>query len=361
MSVDESLFLLRRYAQGHCTPDEIRRIDQWYDQLGADIEPLLAPDEKQALQYYLWQRIERRINAATTQSTPSANPASPFTVNQPAIGRQWIGWAAAAVVLVGIGSLVVYRSQPSTMENPVVLHPAPASATDWRNDGQRVKTISLADGSVVQLQPDAHLRSMTGKTQREVWLTGRAFFQVKKDSHRPFLVYAGAVVTRVLGTSFWVDASAGQTAVNVSVRTGRVWVSRLADAQAKLSRAGSSATGVVLTPNERVRFDAEADRFITGLVDRPEPIEPIQENSSPEPGSFVFDDQPVTDVLAQLQSQYGITIVLEQETLTHCRFTGNISQQPLYTQLELICRAIDARYEIIGTRIVVSGSGCPTL
>jgi hypothetical protein len=62
--------------------------------------------------------------------------------------------------------------------------------------------------------------------------------------------------------------------------------------------------------------------------------------------------------MAALQQDYGIDIVPENESIYQCLFTGDISQQDLFTKLDMICRATNASYEIVGTRIVIRGRGC---
>ena len=68
------------------------------------------------------------------------------------------------------------------------------------------KTIQLPDGSVVMLSASAQLsytKEFGKDSTREVWLSGgEAFFKVAKNPEKPFLVYCGEVVTKVLGTSF---------------------------------------------------------------------------------------------------------------------------------------------------------------
>jgi len=51
-------------------------------------------------------------------------------------------------------------------------------------------------------------------------------------------------------------------------------------------------------------------------------------------------------------------MVMENESLAKCLFTGDIKGQNLYDQLEIICESVAATYEIRGTRILIKGSGC---
>ena len=77
--------------------------------------------------------------------------------------------------------------------------------------------------------------------------------------------------------------------------------------------------------------------------------------------SFEFDGATLNDIGTQISKAYGINIILENENLENCRFTGDIAAQPLYKKIEIICRAIDADYQIRGTEIVITGAGCTPL
>ena len=361
MSVDEFLHLLHRYSRQDCSPDEIELIDRWYDRLRANLEPQLSLDERAILQRYLWQRIERRIEASMEADEPISPPIGALRRLWPV--RPWVV-AAAVVVLLGVGTTLSYwfgglsiGGLGSRGVREVVSALSGTSPTEWKNTTRQPQLITLTDGSTVQLEPGASLQAPAkpGAQTREVWLTGRAFFTVKRDTLRPFLVYTGSVLTRVLGTSFWVNAPANALAVDVSVRTGRVWVARQTAAPALVQETTPKGQGVVLTPNQRVTFYTTKSQWAMGLVAQPHPLE--LENI-PVSAPFIFDETPLCDVFKSFDNQYGITVSAPDKTLANCRFTGDISQQDFYTQLELVCRSINASYEVIGTRIVISGPGC---
>jgi transmembrane sensor len=64
----------------------------------------------------------------------------------------------------------------------------------------------------------------SNKKRREVTLTGKAFFEIVKNKEKPFLVYSYGLATKVLGTSFMIDASEENKDIKVEVRTGTVAV-----------------------------------------------------------------------------------------------------------------------------------------
>jgi ferric-dicitrate binding protein FerR (iron transport regulator) len=88
--------------------------------------------------------------------------------------------------------------------------------------------VYLPDGTIVVLKDNAVLRFNTAlfdKQDRTVRLEGEAFFDVRHDVTKPFIVQAGAINTRVLGTSFGVRALPGDNTAEVAVTRGLVEVS----------------------------------------------------------------------------------------------------------------------------------------
>lgn len=85
------------------------------------------------------------------------------------------------------------------------------------------KTVSLADGSELQLGPNTRLTFDIGDRQRSIALVrGEAYFKVAKDASRPFLVQANAYAVQAVGTEFAVSRRPGEVIVTVREGTVRV-------------------------------------------------------------------------------------------------------------------------------------------
>src|ERR1019366_6846207 len=91
----------------------------------------------------------------------------------------------------------------------------------------RVKSkIVLSDGSVVTLNSETTLRypaEFNGQT-REVYLDGEAFFDVAKDHKHPFIVHAGKMNVRVLGTAFNIKSYANDATSETTLIRGAIEV-----------------------------------------------------------------------------------------------------------------------------------------
>ncbi|GAA4454324.1 FecR family protein [Nibrella saemangeumensis] len=210
--------------------------------------------------------------------------------------------------------------------------------------------VALPDSSRVSLQPGSKVTYTDNKEnqQREVRLTGQAFFQVTRNPQRPFLVFADQTITRVLGTSFWVKATPARKKVEVDVISGKVSVREDA------SSGKTQPEQVVLLPNQRVVYSTETGQLTPGLVEHPVALE-----SSIPSDQLLFEDTSLKTITARLSSLYGIPISLLNKHLQACVFTGDVNNMSLYETLDLVCRSVKAKYEVRGMQIVITGAGCP--
>ena len=208
----------------------------------------------------------------------------------------------------------------------------------------------LPDGSVVVLSQNSSLvydRSFD-QARREVYLHGEAFFKVKRDVTKPFVVHAGDLVTEVLGTSFRIRQNEQVKKTEVSVLTGKVSV------YAREDNPDRERNGVILTQNQRVLYDAVTRNIVPTLVEDPLPRVPVEQVRT----ALVFQEVPLEEVLSQLTQLYGIEFVISNPKSKACHITADLNGLSLFTQLELICKSIDATYEKRGTVVFVNGDGC---
>jgi transmembrane sensor len=336
--------LLARYEANQCTEAEAQLVEEWAGRVLADgvgpqdTDGPLTPDEQRETNHRLWAQIRQQTGLRR-----------PFEVVRGRLGTWAAGaTAAAAALVVGIwllgGRPVVERFGLGDG-----VQQALSGTIEVRNTASQPQLISLEDGSRVTLSPNAVINypaHFDAKT-RTVYLRGEAFFDVHRNPAKPFIVRTGNLVTEVLGTSFLIKADEQAKEVEVAVRTGRVSVYDNA------MHEGHSRNGAILTPNQKIVYDRASRRLVAGLVEKPQLL------SQPETRQqFVFDEARLSTVLARLQAAYRIDIVLENQTLGNCLFTGDLNDLSLYTQLDLICRIMNASYQQRGTSLFISGPGC---
>lgn len=260
--------------------------------------------------------------------------------------------AAVIAVVMGLGFLYHHYNFRNNSYQRLI---SGKELEEIRNDTKSDKLISLTDGSKVTLRPGSML-SYPGSfvaDKREVYLSGEAFFQVSKDSKRPFLVYANELVTKVLGTSFTVNAAHVNAKTTVEVQEGKVSVFKQHDFETSDLKKTFQTKGLVLTANQKVVLERENAELLKTLSDRPEIVV-----KGANAGIFDFTNTPASQVLTDLKSAYQIDIIFDKELLAECPVTALLNKQSLFEKLDIICEVIEARYEIIDGQIVVYSKGC---
>jgi len=297
-----------------------------------------------------WATIQERL-----ESAPSAAE-SGFRIHRT---WRWLSVAASVLIVLGLGWWVrsSYFGQPTAGRNamPTAFETSLITQTNTTTQPQ---WIALPDGSSVILQKGSQLKyskTFTG-TRRSVYLTGEAYFEVTKDPAKPFVVYANGLLTKVLGTSFTVRAYGHDKAVTVTVRTGRVAV--FAHSPENESRIDSpKLDGLVLTPNQRIVYEREQSRLI-----RVKEIVPaariVPKGMALGTTSFVFEARAVSEVFSELEKGYNIKILYNKDVLASCRLTADLTDATLTEKLMIICKSIEAEYQVQPQGIVISGRGC---
>jgi transmembrane sensor len=300
-----------------------------------------ATEEKQK---EIWSRLESAIK------TDVAEKKRTIRLNRE---RRIYRVAASILLFVSVATISWISYESLTKDQASSL----ASGDIWlkeSNYGTSPKTILLSDGSSVILQPASTLvyQQAFSNEKREVKLTGEAFFEVAKDPGRPFLVYADKLVTKVLGTSFTIRAFGSEEKVMVTVKTGKVSVFLESDEQQSKKKTAPALDGVLLDPKEQVVFTKQESRMVKSEA------EPVQDQSPAMEADFVFQDVPLADVFKELEAVYGVEIVFDEKAMETCSLNASLEDMPLYDKLRLICKAVGAKYEILDSRIIVTGKGC---
>jgi transmembrane sensor len=211
--------------------------------------------------------------------------------------------------------------------------------------------IKLPDGSTVVLEKNSQIRfekDFKG-TVRTVYFKGEALFDVVKNPDKPFIVYAGDLVTKVLGTSFHIKALDKAENVTVNVIRGRVSV--FANKKEKLK--DPETDGLILTPNQKVTFTKLEERLKRSLIEQPTVIIPQQDLQQ-----MVYDEAPVSTIFKGIEKAYGVEIVFDEENMKGCELTMTLRNEPLFDKLAIICKNIGATSKVVDAKIIIEGGNC---
>jgi transmembrane sensor len=197
-----------------------------------------------------------------------------------------------------------------------------------------VRAVPLDDGSMVRLAPQSAIDlAFDGGQRRVVLLKGQAFFEVKPDTARPFVVQSGDVFTTALGTSFDVRLTGEGTDVAVRSGTVRVTCSCARDMAERL------------TSGDRLHVEA------TGQTERTR-VSP-DEIVSWADGVIVARDRSVSDVIDEVRRSYRGAVVITDGRLARERVTGVYQLADPVTALKAVASAHGAAVTQISPWLVV--------
>lgn len=169
-----------------------------------------------------------------------------------------------------------------------------------------LKTVTLEDGSTVELAPDTALDvQFQGETRQVTLLRGEAFFDITRDPKRRFRVIAGEAQVEVLGTAFDVEIS--DTATRVSVARGSV--------AARSRTAAAQPTDGMLEPGDSLSIDSQSGRSIRTRID-------AEDVGAWRHGRLVVRNASVASVIEVIRRYDSAWITLADATLGEKRVTG---------------------------------------
>ena len=338
--------LLLKYAHGAATPEERVLIDHWYELLYNNSLPALKQDELDGIEQEMWTYIEK-------EGILPGDPPQVVSINSNKRSkRSYYISAAAIVVALAVTTWALLNATPkafsyeqSRQQNRL---------QESINNTSAPQQVSLSDGSYVILQPASKIAySRFDSISREVYLEGEAFFQVTKDPKRPFFVYTNELVTKVLGTSFDVRAFPHDNTIKVLVHTGKVTVYQRRKDENEQLLARSNAT--IITPNQQVLFNRQQLSIIKSISAQPQAVNTGNDKSREQ---LLFTDTPASEVFELIQQSYGITIVYDEELMSHCSFTGAFTNETFFERINLVCKAIEAGYEQADGQVIITGHNC---
>lgn len=345
--------ILKKFFNGKANPDEVHQLLIWINSPDGqkELEGLLEGYEEdfdlnEADSLRMKQTILQKINLPKpekieieTHSIPDKKVKGVFS------STSTKGLKVALVACVSLFLVWMYAIKLDVFEN----HAKEELTTELVNfversvpKGQKLKII-LGDGSEVHLNTESSIRfpEKFSSDQREVFLEGEAFFDVKPDPNRPFIVHTKSLQTRVLGTSFTVKEIEGNPAGMVAVLTGKVQVS-IQDAA-----TGFDVRKVNLEPMDAASFDFKNKSLLKKRVD-------YDDVFAWKDNVISFKNATFKEVTSRLESWYGVEFSISEDFNAKKDYSGKFENQSLEEVLIGLSFIYDFNYKIKDNRILIS-------
>jgi transmembrane sensor len=189
---------------------------------------------------------------------------------------------------------------------------------------QVLNTFTLPDGTLVSLNSNTKLiyPKKFGRSTREVTIEGEAFFEVKPNKNKPFIIHAGNAQIKVLGTSFNVNAYPESKLVEVTVETGRVQVLNKTDNSVQTNE-------LILTPGDKGTLIYESNSLHKTSNQNPNFLAWKTHN-------LIFKATSLDEVIQDLAKVYKVDIRIADSNLNKLLLTAQFNNYSLDFILEVI-------------------------
>lgn len=237
-----------------------------------------------------------------------------------------VGTLAACLVGLGLGLGLLMDWTP---------HPATPSPAEIVTGTGEMTTVAWGDRSTIRVGPNSRLRLSheSGETLAE--LDGRAFFAVAPTSGERFRVLTPRGEARVIGTRFEVRSE--RDGLRVLVVDGRVQMS-----------VGGSDVEV---------GESELSLSVGGAPPTASVVEDVYEHLEWMGGVLVFQETPLHRAIREIESKYGVQVLLNEAQLAAVTVTMTFTNQPLEDVVLVLCETVGASCVIEGDRVRIGGGG----
>lgn len=379
--------LLYRHAIGACTPAERQILEQWAGD-NRERQDLLKrlgnPD-------YIADRLNRRM--FVDSSRPKADMANRLKKERPRSYGMIISVAAAIAVIFAFATVYMMTTNQNfdhlqgemaeTIVEPVNLESIHHGTTqakltssvgaskmltaadtvviqhlisDKVADGSSASAevaelcldvprggefkVILEDSTEVWLNSESTLRypEVFGAEERRVEITGEAYFSVKRDKSRPFIVESKGQAVRVYGTTFNIRSYNDDEITYTTLETGSI----------ALSKTDEAGGEIFLSPGHQALFDRNAKTVDMKVVD-PAVITCWRN------GQFVFEEQPLKNIMKDLSRWYNIEYEFKDPDIENIVFMGSIPRyKDFASAIAIIQKSGGLNFEYNGQKVMIS-------
>lgn len=314
--------LMSKFLAGEATPEEAMLLEDWKNESssnmaiykrcvklfkvsgGADLE--LEPDAERA-----WKAVKR----ATLEVG---------RVRKMLGGALWLRIAALLVLALGVTMVMrLFVFMPDNGEMVIA-------------SGNSDTAVTLKDRSVVHVLANSSVvvEEGFGKSNRRLKLKGSAYFEVVHKDKEPFVVDAGKVFIKDIGTKFSVTSSVNDDTVFVKVDEGVVLL------------FDSIGARIEIKATERALYIKSSKQIIT------------PKGTELSGGKISFANTSLGEVIARLSDSYSVSITLENSQLANCTLTTQFENEDIETVLTVISETLGLSFEKSGESYILKGEVC---
>ncbi|MCD7936107.1 MAG: FecR family protein [Tannerellaceae bacterium] len=322
MGNNQPIELLERFLQGIATEEEVNLLKE-------QISDPATREICYSYYYRCWQQAANYMDPSLQQDILEELMKQIEEPQEPAISggkknfrlKSWLSYAAAACLLMVIGTTVFYTFlNPAGENGQVVLAVKNAQKAE----------VTLADGTVVYINSDSRLiyDESYNRNDRVITLEGEAYFEVSQNKDKLFVVQANGIRIEALGTSFNIKAHLNDPVVSVILIDGKV---RVCDEDNQEQ---------FMKPNDWLEYNRvskDYQRF---------ELPPNANHLLWRNDELVFAGDSLEEICRTLTRMYNVEFIFNNEEIKKLTFRGVIKNNSLTNVLEFLSQTSSVTYKI---------------
>lgn len=321
------MLLFEKFLKREATNEEIQILIEWLKAGNSSDEWL--NDSWNGSDMNMDVKLQKAIYAKirTEIATDEPNITKRVFHSKPSLFNRMAKWAAIFLMPLVSGVSVYFFMQPKPVEK--------GNLEILVEKGQKAAAV-LPDGSKVWVNSDSKLcyGGHFNEKDRVLELNGEAYFEVKPDKTRPFIVKTKNFSVKALGTAFNVKSYDGDIQQSALLVKGKVEVS-------------TPNASTILNPKERLLMDVGSKSIKKEVVGDVSTYTCWRENE------ISFDAETFDNIAATLERRYNVHIDFASNSLKKYRFTGTVGNTNLQSMLQILSLTSPLVYEVRGTSILL--------
>ncbi|OQP56802.1 hypothetical protein A3860_09455 [Niastella vici] len=257
----------------------------------------------------------------------------------------WALVAASAILIVGVTWQFFKRNKPAGNRQTIV--------TTDSHKGSR-STMTLPDGSIVRLNAKSKVSygEGFGKTTREVFLTGEAYFEVTHNAAIPFIVHTDEADIKVLGTKFNVRNYSNEHRMEAALLTGSIELTLHASTQRKILLKPSDKIIVKqAAAGDEVVIPAAGDKKVELTSIKVQDSVIVETSWLNDKMAFV--DKPFSEIALDLERQFDVNIEFKNNAVSSYKYTGVYDEENAEDILKILQMIKPFQYTLNNKQITI--------
>ncbi|MFT3945682.1 MAG: FecR family protein [Agriterribacter sp.] len=351
MNNDRFIELLAKQKSGAITLPEKREMDAYLEENADDAIIAAMVEEVFDINFnfdhtYSPESLKASLNSLNEKMEHSKIP-PPKSYNL----RFWSKVAAAVIVIFSITYFVFVGSRKN---NPPV---NPSNIVSTKKGSK--SNIVLPDGTMVWINADTRLsyNENTKENIREVELLGEAYFDVVKDTKKPFIVHTKVMDIKVTGTAFNIRAYPNEKNSEATLLRGSIEVYLKKKKGEKITLMSNEKLVVqnnyvqdAISGSTTNNMNEAAIQLLTIRIN---PVDSTAKETEWIKNKLVFDNESFENIIPVLERRFNTKIELQRKIVTDRKFSGTFDDDSLKDVLESFKFSIGFNYTIYEDKVVI--------